>query len=256
MNDKFGLIGFPLGHSFSEKYFTNKFTLESIDASYQLFPLQEISDLKNLLKNQPGLKGLNVTIPYKQAVISMLDNISEEASNINAVNTISISNVNDKKILKGWNTDAPAFKSELLNFCGDKPASALVLGTGGAAAAVIYVLEKLGWHYKSVSRIPENDREISYDEITVNVINNAKLIVNTTPLGMMPNIDSAPPIPYSLLTKDHYLFDLVYNPIETKFMSLGKLQNAKVLNGLGMLYKQAELAWQIWQSEIQIEKKA
>lgn len=256
MNDKFGLIGFPLGHSFSEKHFTDKFTREGIDASYHLFPLQEISELKILLDSQPNLKGLNVTIPYKQAVISMLDNISEEASNINAVNTISISTINSRQILKGWNTDAPAFELELLNFYGDKPATALVLGTGGAAAAVKYILEKLRWQYKSVSRIPENDKEISYQQVTKDVITKTRLIVNTTPLGMMPNIDSAPPIPYSLLTKDHYLFDLVYNPIETKFMSLGKQQNAKVINGLGMLYKQAELAWQIWQSETQIEKKA
>jgi shikimate dehydrogenase len=256
MNDKFGLIGFPLGHSFSKKYFTDKFTREGIAASYELFPLQDINELKSLVLKQPGLKGLNVTIPHKQVVIKLLDEVSGEVVTIKAVNTISIKTVNGKMVLKGWNTDAPAFESELIEFAGNKPSTALVLGTGGAAAAVKFVLNKLGWHYKSVSRTPMNHDEISYDELLDDLINSTRLIVNTTPLGMFPDVDSAPPIPYSQLTDNHYLFDLVYNPVETKFMSLGKSNGAKVINGLGMLHKQAELAWEIWQSEIAANKKA
>lgn len=247
MKKRYGLIGYPLGHSFSRVYFTAKFNNEHIDADYDLFPLEDISQLKKLLEGNPDIAGLNVTIPHKQRIIPLLDRLSDEVSMINAVNVVKITRQNNDLILHGYNTDAPAFESELLEFTGKEPGFALVLGTGGAAAAVTYVLGKHGWTYSMVSRQPESGSVLSYNDLTESVFNKAKLIVNTTPLGMFPNTEGYPSIPYHLITSKHYLFDLVYNPETTTFLEKGSQQGANTRNGLGMLYKQAEYAWKIWQ---------
>lgn len=249
MFNRYGLIGYPLGHSFSKKYFTEKFTNETLDSEYCLFPIESINELCTLVDNDNTLAGLNVTIPYKQKVIEFLDELSDEAFLINAVNTIKIERTGDKPFLKGYNTDASAFESELFDFIGDKVGNALVLGTGGAAAAVAFVLNKHKWSFKFVSRLPKHHNSISYDDIDENLIKNIDLIVNTTPLGMYPNVETAPEIPYQFLTGNHYLFDLVYNPENTQFLIKGMLNGSKCRNGLNMLYKQAELAWDIWNNK-------
>ncbi len=249
MASNYGLIGFPLGHSFSKIYFTQKFAREDIDAIYNLYPLESIDQIKTLVTDIPDLKGLNVTIPYKQKIIPFLSKLSPEASQIKAVNTITIVKQNGQIALTGYNTDARAFQSELLDFYGCDTGRALILGTGGASAAVAYILGILNWKFNFVSRHPSGNNVIGYNEITESLIENVDLIVNTTPVGMFPEFDNAPGIPYHYLKSKHYLFDLVYNPENTAFMKEGSARGAKVRNGLGMLHKQAELAWNIWQSE-------
>jgi shikimate dehydrogenase len=242
----YGLIGFPLTHSFSKKYFTEKFEKEGIkDSAYDLFEIKDVKDLPAVLKNNPGLKGLNVTIPYKESIIELLDELDEPVKKIKAVNVIKVTNGK----LKGFNSDFHGFKISLLNFLEkDAKIKALVLGTGGAAKAVKAVLEDLKIHYWNVSRIATEDI-ISYEQLDKDIIGSFKLIINTTPVGMYPNVENAPPIPYEFLTQEHYLFDLVYNPEETLFMKKGKQAGARTKNGLEMLYLQAEKAWDIWNNE-------
>lgn len=247
MTSRYGLIGFPLGHSFSKGYFSDKFANESINAVYDLFPIESINLLPQLLKDNHDIKGLNVTIPYKQQVVRFLDSISDEAARINAVNVIKVCKQSDELILEGYNTDAPAFESELVDFAGVYPSNALVLGTGGASAAVAYALEQSGWEYKFVSRSPGRLNTICYQDLNEGLMAQTKLIINTTPLGMYPQISGCPPIPYNMVGADHLFFDLVYNPAETTFLANGKKFGAKTRNGLGMLHKQAELAWELWQ---------
>lgn len=247
MLSRYGLIGYPLSHSFSKKYFTDKFRSDSIDAVYELFPLKSMDEFKPLLEKFTDLKGLNVTIPYKRLVMEMLDEISDEALLINAVNTIKISHQDNKLHLKGFNTDAPAFESELIELAGHQPANALILGTGGASSAVAFVLNKLKWEFKFVSRQPTHDDILSYQMVDEKLVRQTKLIINTTPVGMYPNMNKSPMLPYHALSDKHSLFDLVYNPELTDFLRKGKQQGAKISNGLGMLHKQAELAWKIWQ---------
>lgn len=250
MTKCYGLIGYPLGHSFSKAYFTEKFKSEHIHAAYDLYPITNMDQLLPMIEKLPELCGLNVTIPYKQQVIPFLDSISDEAASINAVNTISIIRKDDKISLTGWNTDAPAFEEQLISFAGGSiPAGALIIGTGGAAAAVAFVLKKLHCNFRFVSRHPQGDDQISYDMVTADRVNQTPLIINATPLGMFPKTDAAPLFPYHALNANHLLFDLIYNPAETQFMALSKQYGAKVCNGLGMLHKQAELAWNIWQSD-------
>jgi shikimate dehydrogenase len=250
MSDKYGLIGFPLGHSFSKNYFTQKFHSCDIDASYELYPLNDLNEFIPLIEKNPDLRGLNVTIPYKQKIISFLDELTDDAAIINAVNTIKVVRNIDNFNLIGCNTDAPAFESELIEFVGNEPGNALILGTGGASAAVAYSLKKLNWNFKFVSRFKSGDSILSYQAIDKKLLNSMKLIVNTTPVGMYPSIDQAPNIHYFALNENHFLFDLIYNPVDTLFLLKGKQQNAKTRNGLGMLYKQAELAWNIWQDKL------
>lgn len=246
----YGLIGYPLGHSFSKAYFTQKFKSEHIQAAYDLYPITEIDQFLPLIKKLPELRGLNVTIPYKKQIIPFLDTISDEAFSINAVNTISVIRIDELLILSGCNTDAPAFEEQLISFTGGTiPSEALIIGTGGAAAAVAFVLNKLHCSYKFVSRHPDAEDQISYDMVTAERVSHTPLIINATPQGMFPHVDAAPSLPYDALTGNHLLFDLVYNPAETQFMALGKQHGAKVCNGLGMLHKQAELSWNIWQSD-------
>jgi shikimate dehydrogenase len=242
----YGLIGYPLTHSFSKKYFTQKFEREGIaNSQYELFALESIEDFPKLLKAKPNLCGLNVTIPYKEKVIPYLDKIDESANEIGAVNTIKIENGR----LTGFNTDVFGFRESLTNFIKKnklKPIrKALVLGTGGASKAVGYVLEKMGVEHALVSRYEEKG-DFKYKDLDSHIINDTQLIVNTTPLGTFPKIDSFPDIPYELLNNNHLLFDLVYNPEKTVFLIKGEERGTHILNGLEMLRGQAEKSWEIW----------
>lgn len=241
----FGLIGYPLSHSFSKKYFTEKFEKEAITGCYyELFPLKQIDEFPQLVQQYSNFKGMNVTLPYKQLVIPYLDELDEAAREVGAVNTIAFSNGK----LKGYNTDIYGFERSLIRLLSSRkhnPKKALVLGTGGAAQAVIYVLNKLNISPKFVSRRPGDDVLI-YDDLTEKILMEHRLIINTTPLGMSPNINNLPPIPYHYIGSEHFLFDLVYNPAETAFLKKGKTAGAATSNGLEMLFLQAEKAWEIW----------
>lgn len=244
---QFTLIGYPLSHSFSEKYFTEKFKQEKIlNHKYFLSPLESIEAFPNLIATTPNLAGLNVTIPYKEKVIPYLDEVSEEAKAIGAVNTIKIENGK----LKGYNTDVYGFEKSLLNFLQKENKkitveNALVLGTGGAAKAVVFILKKIGIDPILVSRRPKSG-DLTYSDLDTEIFKECRLIVNTTPLGMLPNLDSFPDLPYYRLNKNYFLYDLVYNPEKTVFLKRGESQGAVILNGLEMLHLQAEKAWEIW----------
>lgn len=246
---RYGLIGKKLGHSFSNAYFTEKFAKSGIPAVYDLFEIPEIPEIR-LILNDKDICGLNITIPYKQAVIPYLGSLSEEAKTIGAVNTISFGITNGLRHSKGWNTDAPAFLHELISFAGDFKGSALLLGSGGASAAAAYVLKKLGWDFITISRNPSGTDQLSYQEIDDALIESHKLIINATPLGMYPDVSGIPEITWEAVGEKHLLFDMVYNPEVTRFLQSGLERGAKVRNGLGMLTKQAELAWEIWQQNV------
>lgn len=244
----FGLIGYPLSHSFSKKYFAAKFEKEGIeDAYYELFPLASIHELPDLIARLPNLTGLNVTIPYKEAVMPFLDALDAGAEAVGAVNCIHF----EKGRSKGYNTDVYGFEVSLRNTLEKRTAGtgpALVLGTGGAAKAVCYVLTKLEISCQLVSRTPESGH-CTYEDLSPSVIEQHPLIVNTTPVGMSPQVDSCPPILYEAINARHILFDLVYNPFETMFLQKGKEKGAVIQNGLEMLHLQAERAWQIWNGQ-------
>jgi shikimate dehydrogenase len=249
----FGLIGYPLSHSFSQKYFTEKFGRENIaDAEYKLFPLQDISALTALLHSHPDIRGLNVTIPYKEAVIPYLDELDETAKAVGAVNCIKIipNSQLSKPQLKGYNTDVHGFRQSIKPFLEMHHERALILGTGGASKAVHYVLKQIGIDCYFVSRDPQGrEKHFRYEDVNEYVIKAFPLIVNTTPLGTYPNTQDFPPIPYEHITSQHLLYDLVYNPPETEFMKRGKARGAAAINGLSMLHEQAEKAWEIWNSQ-------
>lgn len=241
-----GLIGFPLSHSFSVKYFREKFIREDIsDFEYRNYPLQSVQELRLLIEEREDLIGLNVTIPHKKEVMSLLDELDKEAAEIGAVNTIRINRSSGKIHLKGYNSDAYGFRESLLPLLGAGHQNALVLGTGGASKAVTYTLEQLGIEYQYVSRNPSTD-QLHYLDLCYAVIKKHTLIINTTPLGTYPNTTTFPNIPYDLLTSGHVLYDLVYNPPETEFLRLGKQKGATVKNGHEMLILQAERSWEIW----------
>lgn len=239
----YGLIGFPLSHSFSAEFFNEKFKRENISETYSLFPIKDIKELPQLLKKYPDMKGLNVTIPYKQSVIPYLSEISEEAREIGAVNVIKIGMKGF--VLKGFNTDVIGFRDSISPLLKPYMKNALVLGTGGASKAVAYMLEKAGLKVTKVSRQPAKG-VITYSDLTREVMENNPVVVNTTPLGTWPNTDAAPDIPYEFATSGHLFFDLVYNPEITKFMRLAAAHGATVKNGLEMLHGQALAAWKIW----------
>ncbi len=242
---RFGLIGFPLTHSFSEKYFAEKFEKENIrDAVYENFPLEKISDITSL-RSIENLNGLNVTIPYKESVIPFLDELSSEASEIGAVNCIHIK---DGKWI-GHNTDAFGFEMSIKPFLENKYERALILGTGGGSAAVAHVLKKWNITFHFVSREKSGANIIRYDELEAATMQHFHLLINTTPLGMLPNIDAAPEIPFDAIGPSHFLYDLIYNPQMTSFLRKGKDKGAHVMNGLKMLEIQAERSWQIWNDE-------
>ena len=242
----YGLIGYPLSHSFSASYFTEKFEKERvIDAKFQLFPLNNIQEIKQLLINEPYLKGLSVTIPYKEKIIPYLDELDKVAQKVGAVNSIKISNKENKIYLKGYNTDIVGFEKTLAPLLENHHEQALILGSGGSSKAVIYVLEKLNIPYKIVSR-KNNQSFLSYQQLNREIIENHQLIINTTPLGMYPDVNKCHALPYQFLNSAHLLIDLIYNPKETLFLQKGKLQKCKIKNGLEMLIFQAEESWKIW----------
>ena len=244
---KYGLLGYPLGHSFSRNYFNQKFEAERIDAEYLNFEIPEIKEIKNVIKENPELNGLNVTIPYKEQVIPYLDDLDEDARLIGAVNVIKFSKGLFGKVkLKGYNSDIIGFKQSIEPLLKEHHRKALILGTGGASKAVFQGLKQLGVASTFVSR-KAKEYCITYEEITPKVMEQYTVIVNTTPLGMYPNVKACPDIPYDLLTSDHLLYDLLYNPDETLFMRKGKEKGAVVKNGLEMLLLQAFAAWEIWQ---------
>ncbi|GAB4405337.1 MAG: shikimate dehydrogenase [Bacteroidia bacterium] len=242
----YGLLGRTLSHSFSKRYFTEKFAREQIDARYELFELADIAALPDLLHTQPGLRGLNVTIPYKEAVIPYLDRLADTAAGIGAVNTIAIG----PEGLVGHNTDAFGFEQSLRDMLGTaRPAAALILGTGGAAKAVAYVLgQRLDIPFRYVSRRGDGQAVLSYDDLGGLSLRDFPLIVNTTPLGMYPQVDEAPDLPYTALGPGHYVYDLVYNPADTLLLRRAAAQGARTCHGLAMLHLQAEQAWKIWTS--------
>ena len=241
---RFGLIGYPLSHSFSQKYFSEKFRKEGIrDAVYENFPLPDSGSLISLLASAPTLEGLNVTIPYKQQVLPFLDFRSEIVEQTGACNCIRIR----KGKLYGFNTDVPGFEQSLEKKLKPWHTRALVLGTGGASKAVEFVLKKRGIDYRLVSRHPGQPGIIlTYEEVDRELVRSRLLIINTTPLGMFPLLDASPPLPYDAMGKEHYLFDLIYNPAKTLFLQKGEGQGAAIQNGLEMLTIQAEESWRIW----------
>ncbi len=247
--DLYGLLGYPLGHSFSASFFNEKFRREGIDAEYRNFELPEIGDFMELVAELPELCGLNVTIPYKQQIIPYLTKLSDQAREIGAVNTVRLVYDQDRNLtaLEGYNTDAPAFARTLAPLLPQQPVSALVLGSGGASRAVCAALNWLGVSYTIVSRTAAEGR-IGYDQLTDEIMAANRVIINTTPLGMYPNIDECPPLPYELLTANHICYDLVYNPAETLFIKKAAARGATTSNGIAMLHLQALLAWQIWNS--------
>ncbi|MCB0465548.1 MAG: shikimate dehydrogenase [Aequorivita sp.] len=241
---KFGLIGKNIGYSFSKNFFSKKFEIENLPHSYHNFDIPSIEFFPKIISETLNLKGLNVTIPYKEEVISLLDNLDEEAKKIGAVNTIKFSK-DDK--LEGFNTDHYGFQKSLEAFLPLQKKTALILGTGGASKAVAYTLEQLGFNFRFVSS-KKYPKTLNYTALNKAIMEAHLLIINCTPLGTFPNITDCPPIPYQFITKNHLLFDLVYNPTETEFLKHGKLQGAKTSNGLRMLELQAEKAWEIWNS--------
>jgi shikimate dehydrogenase len=249
MTRVFGLIGFPLSHSFSKGFFADKFTQANIlDARYDNFPIETLQNFAALWENNSSLEGINITIPHKKAVIPFVDHPSSVVKKIQACNCIRKFN----NELYGYNTDVIGFEKSLLPFLKPHHKTALILGTGGAAAAVEWVLEKLQIEYRFVTRqVKEGistEKNISYASLTKDIIAAHTLIVNTSPVGMYPNIDQAPDIPYEGITSQHHLYDLIYNPAETLFLTQGKAKGATIQNGLEMLHLQAEASWEIWNS--------
>jgi shikimate dehydrogenase len=243
---RLGLIGYPLSHSFSVKYFSEKFSREGIRGfEYRNYPIQSVQALKPLIQEEKDLIGLNVTIPHKEKVMSLLDEIDQEAAQIGAVNTIRITRTSGKIHLKGYNSDAFGFRESLLPLLGGSHRYALVLGTGGASKAVTYALEQLGIGYQYVSRDPA-EGQLHYLDLCNAIIKKHTLIINTTPLGTYPDTSAFPNIPYDLVTSGHILYDLVYNPPETEFLRLGRQKGATIKNGHEMLILQAEKSWEIW----------
>ncbi len=245
---QYGLLGYPLGHSFSKKYFTDKFTKENIDATFVNYelPAEQISSMRSLYEKNKDLCGTTVTIPHKQSIMPFLDEIDNAAVSIGAVNVVKPLRSNGEIYLVGYNTDCIGFEQSLLPILPEGDLKALVLGTGGAAKAVVYVLDKLNIPYKLVSRT-DSETTISYEQVDEAMLLEHLLIINTTPLGMYPMIDTLPQLPYSVATKKHLFYDLVYNPADTAFMKAASRYGANTKNGLEMLHLQAEAAWSIWQ---------
>ncbi len=246
---KFGLIGFPLEHSFSKSYFTEKFESEKLnDCVYSNFPIKNIGRLREIVENNRNLIGLNVTIPYKQQVLEFLDHVDNEAGEVGAVNTVKIIRDKSDYQLYGYNTDIYGFEKPLVEKLSRIHKSALILGTGGASKAVAYILKKHHILFHFVSRNPVSDTILSYNDLTPGLIRENTLIINTSPLGMYPDVDHCPPIPYQAIGSHHILYDLIYNPEKTLFLSKGEEKKAVIINGLPMLYIQAEKSWNIWNS--------
>lgn len=243
---KYGLIGQTLGHSFSRGYFTKKFEQLGLENyQYDNYEFANIQDLADVLRDEPDLRGFNVTIPYKEQILPFLSETSAAAAKIGAVNVV----VRKGNKLIGYNSDAIGFELSLKQFVPQLPllAPAWVLGTGGASKAVSYVLQKLNQPYRIISRTPKTSNQISYQQLADQDWLSQRLIVNTTPVGTFPNVDESPPIPLHLLGQQHFIYDLIYNPTKTLLLREGESRGAQILNGLPMLHQQAESAWQIWQ---------
>ncbi|MCL2651857.1 MAG: shikimate dehydrogenase [Candidatus Azobacteroides sp.] len=247
--DKYGLIGFPLEHSFSKDYFNNKFASEGIDAEYVNFEIASIAELKSVIQNNPQLKGLNVTIPYKEQVLPYLKVLSDNARLIGAVNVIKIERKKKKIKLTGYNSDIIGFKQSIEPLLRPHHQQALILGTGGSAKAIFYGLQQLGLTATYVSRQKSSEQILTYSELSPEVMKKHTVIVNCTPVGLWPKVDDCPVIPYNQLTNKHLLYDLLYNPNETLFMKKGEEQGAIVKNGLEMLLLQAFASWDFWVKE-------
>jgi shikimate dehydrogenase len=246
--DKYGLIGYPLGHSFSISYFNEKFQNESIDAVYENFEIPQIENLVEVLNVNPELKGLNVTIPYKEKVLNYLDNVSPEARAIGAVNVIKVDHNGNDITLTGYNSDVIGFTKSIEPMLQRYHKKALILGTGGASKAINYGLKSLGLETVYVSRY-ERPGTICYKDITPEVVKEYNVIINCTPVGMFPKTDQCPDLPYEAMDNHTILYDLIYNPDETLFMNRGKQYGATVKNGLEMLLLQAFASWDFWNKE-------
>ena len=244
---KYGLIGYPLGHSFSMGYFNEKFKNEAINAVYENFEIPDIQDITTVIGSNPDLAGFNVTIPYKEKVMDYLDYIAPEAAEIGAVNVVKVTHNGERAVLKGFNSDVVGFVNSIKPLLRPLHKKALVLGTGGASKAVEYGLRKLGLETIKVSRT-EKDNTITYGQVTPELLSEYKVIVNCTPCGMAPHFDECPNLPYDSIDDSFLLYDLIYNPEETLFLRKGKEKDAKVKNGLEMLLLQAEEGWNIWNS--------
>jgi shikimate dehydrogenase len=242
----YGLIGYPLGHSFSKKFFTEKFLAENKQEQYLNFEIPEISILPSVIAGNKDLAGLNVTIPYKEAVLEYLDHLDPVAAEVGAVNTIRIVRKLEGISLEGYNTDVYGFSESLKSLLQPDHRKALVLGSGGASKAVKYALDRLGVEWLQVSRNGKKENVVSYDNLDRQKIDEYTIVINTTPLGTYPDTDTYPPIPYSFLTPLHLLYDLVYNPAETRFLALGKEKGATIKNGVEMLELQAIRSYDIW----------
>ena len=242
---KFGLIGFPLTHSFSQNFFSQKFEKEKINASYHLYPIEDISKILTLIHENKNLYGLNVTIPYKEAVIPFLNKLDDTAKEIKAVNVIKIEREEENIKLVGYNSDIIGFQDSLEPLLNKKHKKALILGTGGAAKGVAYVLKKLNIDFSFVSR-NKKDKQFTYEDLNADIINEHLLIINASPLGTFPETKVCPNIPYQYINKNHLLYDLIYNPEKTLFLQKGEIAEAQIKNGLEMLHKQALAAWKIW----------
>ena len=247
---KFGIIGYPLGHSFSPEYFKRKFEKEGLNnCHYEIFPLKNLNEFLDLLQRETEVYGLNVTTPFKVEVLKYLNSISESALKVNACNCIEIQRINDEILLIGHNTDILGFEKSLLRFLQNTKPKALVFGNGGASKAVQFVLKNLGIEFLVVSR-QKSENSIMYEELIWEQVHQHHLLINTSVLGMYPDIETKPPIDYSAVSNKHYLFDLVYNPAETAFLKEGLLFGAKVCNGFEMLQLQADAAWEIWKKNL------
>lgn len=246
---KYGLIGYPLTHSFSKRYFTEKFETENINSKYDNFEIDNIGKFPEIIKNNPELCGINVTIPYKEQVIPFLNELNDSAKEIGAVNTIKIKRTDSGINLKGFNTDTYGFETSLKPLLKEHHKKALILGTGGASKALKYVLSKLGIEFISASIEELKENEIRYEDIDEKMIKERLLIINATPLGTYPKVDTFPNIPYEFINKKHLLFDLVYNPEVSVFLKNGLEKGAAIKNGYDMLLLQAKRAYEIWNEE-------
>jgi shikimate dehydrogenase len=241
----YGLVGYPLTQSFSQKYFTQRFENEKIDAQYLNFSIESIGEFPEILDDNESLEGLNVTIPYKEKVIPFINELDSIAQKVGAVNLIKIGERKSKPYLIGSNSDVYGFKQSLKPFLKPHHTNALILGTGGASKAVRYVLKELGISYKLVSRKPKTDW-LTYSDITPQLLKDSPLIINTTPLGMFPNIDGCPTLPFEAINGNHLVFDMVYNPLQTILLKKSADAGANTLNGYQMLILQAEKSWEYW----------
>lgn len=249
---EFGLIGYPLGHSYSENYFNNKFEkLGLINFKYHTFPLTDLSKLTNLINSHSKLIGLNVTTPYKEAVIPYMNNVDKQVVKTGVVNTIIIKRVADIITLIGYNTDVFGIEKTLNEFDLSEVKTAIILGSGGSAKTVKFVLDSKSIESKIVSRFPNNGSQISYRDINKHLIVKTNLIINATPVGMYPNHNICPDIPYEYINEKHICIDLVYNPEKTLFLEKSEAMGAKIQNGLTMLYEQADKSWELWLHEIE-----